>query len=355
MAEDRPFGMDGLEVAGPELRMALLGLEQGAYDHDSLRPSIGAGNTVDIASGWGVVQGDFSGIQGKYAVYNNASKNSAVFEGGGIPAAAGQPAVHQIVAKVWDAAYEAVGVNGRRWRLMVVAGAPAAGASLTNRTGAANLEADPWKNSMPICDVLRNVDGTIAIQDRRLWAGGKVQSGIALPVGTAPHGSVFHLEVDTAGAMGGPYIFPMRYKLLNTDGSPFTGAHKWMACGNSSELLVKDNTTQTILSSTATALAGSPSFAVPFAGVWRVLNGFGGYIGSAALGNRAVQSVFNNGVDSGLVAASGAIERTEVSARADLTIAVAGHIVQLRQLSNSGASTATFNSRTLAVAPIRLA
>lgn len=358
MAEIRPLGMDGLEVGGVELRMAMEALDEGVLSHDSLRPSLGAGNTVDIAVGRGVVQGDFSVLQGKYWVANDATKNSAAFEGGGIPAAAAQPAVHQIVAKVWDPAYEAVGVNGRRWRLMVAAGAPAAGASLSNRTGAANLAADPWRNAMPICDVLRNPDGSIAIQDRRIWAGGKVQNYVnALPVGTAPHGMEINLQTDISPtAYGGPYNWRLRYRALNPDLSPSGSLHKWEVV-SARGMYQRSTPTVTTLSATSAALSGAPSMVMPYIGVYRAMHGFDGFIGSATASpsRYADQRVFLNGaaVTSPLVAA-GTPNWTSVSGSLEFTVVGVGHVAEVRQSSASGDSTATFSDRFLEITPLRI-
>jgi hypothetical protein len=185
MTELRPFYQEGLEVGGLELRLGMPFVSTGAMDVNSLKATVGAGNTVDIAAGWGIVENNFGAFQGKYGIVNDATKNSANFEGGGIPAAGAQPAVHAIVAKVWDPAYESVATyghtlaDGRRWRLMVVPGVATTGAQIADplaanyRAGAVSLTADPWRNVMHICDVLRATNGTITIADRRLDATGK--------------------------------------------------------------------------------------------------------------------------------------------------------------------------------------
>lgn len=178
MTETRPFYQDGLEVAALELRLVVI-LLQGVVGAGDLKVTQGAGSTVDVALGQAILNNNFASFQGRYGIVNDATKNSANFEGGGIPAPGAQPALHQIVAKMWDPAYEAVGVNGRRWRLMVVPGAPASGCTIDNRLGAvdaavgAQLVTDPWRNALRLADVHQATNGVLTIRDRRPFARGQ--------------------------------------------------------------------------------------------------------------------------------------------------------------------------------------
>lgn len=186
MAEQRPAYIDGLEVAAIEMRRGVLG-QGGVFGAGDLAVTAGAGNTVDVAAGQAFIDNNFGAFQGRYAIVNDATKNSANFEGGGIPAPGAQPAVHQIVAKIWDPAFEAVGVGGRRWRLMVVPGVPTSGATIDNRSGAVGggaatnspqLAADPWRNTLRLADVHQTSAGVLTIRDRRPWARGIEYSSI---------------------------------------------------------------------------------------------------------------------------------------------------------------------------------
>jgi hypothetical protein len=181
MTELRPAYIDGLEVAALELRLGVPNVQGGVMDANALKVTAGAGNTIDVAPGWAFIDNNFGSNQGRYVIANDATKNSVAFEGGGLPAPGAQPAVHQIVAKMWDPAYEAVGVNGRRWRLMVVPGVATSGATIDNRSGAVGggaatnspqLAADPWKNTIRLADVHQSTAGVLTIRDRRPWARG---------------------------------------------------------------------------------------------------------------------------------------------------------------------------------------
>lgn len=131
------------------------------------------------------------------------------------------------------------------------------------------------------------------------------------------------------------------------------GTYKWEFVGGA-PAFGRDDTTQTILSSTYSALTGSPAFTAPFAGVYRVQHGATSKIGSAAVGNTADQSLFVNGVDSGQIIRSSSIEATSVDSIGEPTVLTAGHSMQLRQRSNSGSSTATYTTRFISVLPVRV-
>ncbi len=161
-------------ISAQELRSAYAGLQEGAWAPGDLKVTAGAGRSVDVAAGIGFVQGDhdISTIgQGLYRAVNDAVKNSANFELGGVVVAdATNPRVDQIVARVLDTTHDALGE--RKWRLEVLAGTPTAGATLDNRTGAAALP----QSCLLLADVVvpAGAASLVAanIRDRRSWARG---------------------------------------------------------------------------------------------------------------------------------------------------------------------------------------
>lgn len=164
---------NAVEVSGQMLRTGYAPLQEGVMGAGDLKVTAGAvATTVDVAAGTGFVQGDGLADLGLYRARNDATKNSAAFEAGGIAAPhATLPRIDQIVARVYD--HDVDGLGARKWRLAVVSGVATAGATLANRTGAAAVP----NSAMRIADVLV-VAGAPAvipagdIRDRRPWARG---------------------------------------------------------------------------------------------------------------------------------------------------------------------------------------
>lgn len=130
-----------------------------------------SGVNVDVAAGAALVQGDTIALQRLYHIANDATKNSATFEAGDIPAPSStQARLDQIIARVWD--HEADASGQRKWRLEVLEGGAASGATLDNRNGAAALP----DSAVRLADVLvpQSATGLVAtdIRDRRPWARG---------------------------------------------------------------------------------------------------------------------------------------------------------------------------------------
>lgn len=89
----------------------------------------GAGLAINVAAGRAFVKGDDRTSQGSYFVYNDATKSVTVSA-----ADATNPRVDRLVLRVRDA--DVTGVT-TSWSVELVAGTPAAGATLTNLSGAA--------------------------------------------------------------------------------------------------------------------------------------------------------------------------------------------------------------------------
>ena len=172
MTELEPQFLETVDISALELRSAFSGLQAGVMGSGDLKVTAGtAGLTVDVAAGVAFVQGGQVSDQGLYRVRNDAVVNSAAFNAGGITAnSSGLPRIDQIIARVQDQTHDASGQ--RRWRLEVLTGAPTAGATLDNRSGAAALPA----SSLRLADVLIPTGAaTVAagnIRDRRPWARG---------------------------------------------------------------------------------------------------------------------------------------------------------------------------------------
>lgn len=106
----------------------------------------------------------------RYGIFNDATKNSAAFEAGGIPANASvNPRLDAVVARVWNHAQDGSGL--RKWRLVYVAGSASSSAALGG-----TLPTLP-ATSLLLAEVL--VPGsnpasipTANIRDRRPWVRG---------------------------------------------------------------------------------------------------------------------------------------------------------------------------------------
>lgn len=118
----------------------------------------------------------------------------------------------------------------------------------------------------------------------------------------------------------------------------------------------KDPATVSTTSATWSALSGSPSLTMPFAGVYNVEHGFGGLLGSPVVGNRGQQDVYLNGValGSGSIASVSTIDLTTVNQVTEMTVGGAAQLVQLRQSSQGAGTLASFYARWLRVLPVRL-
>jgi hypothetical protein len=127
-------------------------LQEGIVDAGDYKVSqrgAGANMSVDIAAGEAWVKGDDAARQGWYHVVNDGTVNLA------IPAAhATLPRVDQVVLRVYDSTV--IGGPTDAAMLEVVSGTATAGASLSNRTGAAALPA----TAIRLADVLIAAAGT---------------------------------------------------------------------------------------------------------------------------------------------------------------------------------------------------
>lgn len=173
MAELEIVHADAVNTSGQDLRTGLLGLQEGVWDAGDLKCVPGAGLSIDVPAGLVLVQGDHIPRQGLYHCVNDATKNTAAFELGGIPAAhATLPRLDQIIARAYDHAADASGL--RKWRLEVLAGTATAGATLDNRNGAAVLPSSACR----LLDFLTPAAfagpyvAATHFRDRRPWARG---------------------------------------------------------------------------------------------------------------------------------------------------------------------------------------
>jgi hypothetical protein len=158
-----------VEYDGEDFRHAFdRPLGEGVEGYGDLRVTPGAAaDTVDVAAGIGFVRGDGLNDLGLYRCRNDATKNSAAFEAGGIAAPdATKPRLDQIIARVYDDAVDSEGAH--KWRLAVLKGTATAGDTLDKREGAAALP----NSAMLIADVLVPAGAPAvleagAIRDRR--------------------------------------------------------------------------------------------------------------------------------------------------------------------------------------------
>lgn len=225
MAEQEPLFEHVLEISGQELRAVFDTLQEGVFDPGDLKVTPGAtGVTVDVAEGKGMVEGDSIPEQRLYHIWNDASKGSDTFEGGGLAAAdPSNPRLDQIVARVWD--HEADASGQRKWRLEVVGGTATSGATLDNRSGAAALPA----SAVRLADVLVPAGATSLvaadIRDRRPWARGAyfhytpTGTGFTVSVTWTSH-ALLHADVERRIECSGK---PLRVRFQATCGQDATG------------------------------------------------------------------------------------------------------------------------------------
>lgn len=165
MAELAPTFVAETQYQADDYRTAYTGLQEGVEGAGDLKVTVNAGQ-VDVAAGVVFIQGDALADQGLIRGRNDAAKNSGAFAAGGIPAAGANPRVHQIIARAYE--HESDGLGLRIWRLEVVAGTAAAGATLDNRSGAGALPASACR----LADVHQTAAGVLTARDRRPWARG---------------------------------------------------------------------------------------------------------------------------------------------------------------------------------------
>ncbi len=169
MAELDVQFQNAVDITGQDFRHAYEApLGEGVEGYSDLRVTPGAAaDTVDVAAGIGFVRGDGLNDLGLYRCRNDATKNSAAFEAGGIAAPdATKPRLDQIIARVYDDDVDSEGQ--RKWRLAVLKGTPTTGDTLDKRDGAAAVP----NSAMLLADVLvpagaPAVLSAEAIRDRR--------------------------------------------------------------------------------------------------------------------------------------------------------------------------------------------
>lgn len=216
----------------------------------------GAGMAVDVAAGEARVQGDNVARQGLYHVVQTTALTGAT-ELTVTSNASGNPRIDSVFLRVYDDLYDGSGFN--KATAYVQAGTPSAGATLTNRTGAPALPS----STMLLADILvASGAASIAnavISDKRSASQTVVPFATALPA-TPPDGYEVALQVDTAAAYGGPYIWHCRYRAATA------GSYKWHVMGGS-PLYAGIDTTEGMASSTPADLATvGPSIVLPFSG-----------------------------------------------------------------------------------------
>lgn len=183
MALLETFVMEAQDIDAIDLRVGLLGLQEGVMAAGDLKVAAGAGvREVTVAAGRVVIQGDVAGIdQGRYSSRNDAAVSSndagsGKFEAGGIAAnLSSDPLIAMIVARVYDQTHDGSGL--RKTRFEVITGVPTGGATLDNRNGAAALPGGCYL----IADVLVPGGNPVSIpvpnvRDRRKFAKGSHKS-----------------------------------------------------------------------------------------------------------------------------------------------------------------------------------
>lgn len=166
-----PIAMQGVPAPGygaVDIRRYLgLGFREGVMSTADLavtQRAGGPGMAVDVAVGYGLVQGDAVALQGLYHVVSDTALTGAN-ELTISAAHATLPRVDSIILDVQDNAYDGSGFN--RARVRVLTGTPSAGANRTNRTGAVALP----QTALLLADVEVAANATTIsnanIQDRR--------------------------------------------------------------------------------------------------------------------------------------------------------------------------------------------
>lgn len=172
----------------------------------------GANMSVDVAAGSAWVKGTSSARQGIYNVYNDATVNLAL-----VSANPTNPRVDQIILRVYDSSDG--GSAQDLGAVEVVTGTATAGATLTNRNGAAVLPA----HSILLADVLVGAAagsvGNTVIRDRRLWARGGYLRKLGGGGGNYTTTSTAYINIDqnnVAGRLelsGAPVRFSLRARV----------------------------------------------------------------------------------------------------------------------------------------------
>lgn len=156
-----------------ELRGLLNCFQAGVLGATELKVTAGTGLSVDSGAGRGLVFASGSGVSfpGLYYCVDDASENSAAFDGGGIPSnVTTTPRLDAVVVRVYDDG-AGDGSGRREWVRQYVPGTPAVGAALGG-----TLPTLP-ASSLLIAEVLvpGNNPSSIPstnIRDRRPWARG---------------------------------------------------------------------------------------------------------------------------------------------------------------------------------------
>lgn len=170
MALQSPEYLHNIQYEAIKDRYAIFaGLQEGVYAAGDLavtQRAAGANMTVDIAAGRALVQGDTQARQGIYHLVNDAAITGTTIAAN----ASGNPRIDQVGLLINDSTD--VGSGSDIPAVTVLAGTPAGGATLDNRTGAAALPA----NMIRLADILvangaASITNTV-IRDRRPWMRG---------------------------------------------------------------------------------------------------------------------------------------------------------------------------------------
>lgn len=178
MAKRDPVFMDADPAAGvpsmsaQELRGILYGFQAGVFAGTEFKVTAGAGLSVDSAAGRAFVFPSAGGVTfpGLYYCVDDATENSAAFEGGPVPAnASTNPRLDAVVLQVFDASLD--GGSRREWVRSYVPGVAAPGVVLGG-----TLPTLP-PSSLLLAEVLVPANNPTSIpsaniRDRRLWARG---------------------------------------------------------------------------------------------------------------------------------------------------------------------------------------
>jgi hypothetical protein len=212
-------------------------------------------------------------------------------------------------------------------------------------------------------------------QDRRIeerirrveeaWRLGRITGTIgpapevtALPTTDLTDGQEADLIVDSAGAYGGPYIWRFKYRAATA------GTYKWHAIGPEplSHRVMPGQTHPgggpAVWADLATV---GPLITVPFAGIYRVdfgatinvLAGADGYAG-IRYGTGGANPVVTTDPTVGIYATASQIAVSGMQRDTPRTIAAATE-VRMRYRNSGGGSNPTFDTRWLALTPVRLA
>lgn len=175
----------------------------------------GANMSVDVASGYALVDANDPGNDGLYHLANDATVNVTI-----TPAHATLPRIDQVCIQVNDTTHGADATDTPA--IVVLTGTATSGATLNNRTGAASLPAAHLRLADVLVGAAASTITNTVIRDRRPWARGAYAIDVAADVLNIINSAVWTdigtpLRVECSGA-------PVRLTFEHAVGHSVSGA-----------------------------------------------------------------------------------------------------------------------------------